>query len=339
VLTVLYSFTGGTDGASPQGGLFRDPTGKLYGTTWGGGASGRGTVFKLDTSNILTTLYSFRGGSDGALPQSRLVSINGDVYGTTQYGGGSGCNGTGCGTIFKINQLGRETILHRFYAYATGAYPQGLVRDSAGNLYGATLEGGGATQCLNGCGTVFKLDTAGVFTVLYTFHNGSADGKSPSGRLIRDTNGIIHGVTESSEESNCNCGVVFRLDTNSNETAVHVFFGSGGGDGPVGGLLDVGGTLYGTTFGGGDLTCSLDGCGVLYQTGKTGQYAVLHSFAGAAAGDGRNSCTNAGCPAFFGGLAVGADGSIYGATWWGGTGTGCSVGSTLGCGTIFKYTP
>ncbi len=83
VLTVLYSFTDGTDGASPQEGLFRDPTGNLYGTTWGGGASGRGTVFKLDTSNILTTLYSFRGGSDGAHPDFRLVSINGELYGTT----------------------------------------------------------------------------------------------------------------------------------------------------------------------------------------------------------------------------------------------------------------
>ena len=97
------------------------------------------------------------------------------------------------------------------------------------------------------------------------------------------------------------------------------------------GLLDVGGTLYGTTILGGDLTCDPpNGCGVLYQIGKTGQYTVLHRFGGSAAGDGNYT--------LFGGLTLGADGGIYGATYYGGTGTAC-IGSFPGCGVIFKYTP
>ncbi len=187
--------------------------------------------------------------------------------------------------------------MHHFYAYITGAYPQGLVRDSAGNLYGATLEGGGATQCLNGCGTVFKLDTAGVFTVLYTFHNGSADGKSPSGRLIRDPNGIIHGVI---------VGLYFGWIPTVTKLRCMCFLALGAGTG------------------------LLPACWT-WAARSTEQPSV--------AAISPLAWTVAASFSKLGRQAVGADGSIYGATWWGGTGTGCSVGSTLGCGTIFKYTP
>jgi uncharacterized repeat protein (TIGR03803 family) len=328
VETILYSFTGGADSGFPETGLFRDPTGNLYGTTGGANFGVGGTVFELDTNNVLTTLYTFKGGTDGAQPWFKPASVNGELHGTTFSGGDSKCN---CGVIFNVTKGGRETVLHRFTGGADGGIPQALIRDSAGNLYGVAGIGG------IGGGTVFKLDTAGVFTVLYSF-TGGADGGFPVGRLVRDTNGIIHGVTETGGDPTCQCGVVFRLDADGKETVLHNFFGFGGGYGPFdAGLLDVGGVLYGTTAYGGDRDCvpttnfsASTGCGLVFQIGKTGQYTVLHRFTGPT-GDGRTPAV--------GELTLGEDGSIYGATLNGGDGTSCSDGETLGCGTIFKFTP
>lgn len=316
--TILYNFSGAADGSHPEAGLFQDPTGDLYGMTTDGGSEGLGTVFKLDTDNVLTSLHSFKGGADGAQPISRLVSVNGDLYGVTPSGGiaSSICGGS-CGTIFKVTKGGKETVLYRFTGTTDGTHPQSLIRDSAGNLYGVTSE-----SIARG-GTVFKLDTSGAFTVLYTFNGVQL--AFPVGRLIIDTNGNIHGVTQS--------GSVFRLDTSGQLTVMHLFSRGAGGYDPLAGLLDAGGTLYGTTRYGGDPTCNPPGdysCGVLYQISKTGEYSVVHSFAGTDAGDGEDSQV--------GGETLGLDGSIYGATWHGGTGT-CTGGSYPGCGTIFKYTP
>jgi uncharacterized repeat protein (TIGR03803 family) len=321
MVTVLYSFTAGTDGRFPYAGLLRGADGSLYGTTNTGGDGGGGTVFRLDTTNTLTTLHSFvTEGSDGDGPPSRLVSINGDLYGVAEFGGVSSCL---CGVIFKMTKSGTETVLHSFTGGADGAYPQSLIRDSAGNLYGVTAAAGSNL----GAGTVFKLDTAGVFTMLYTF-TGGADGGVPRGRLIRDnTKGTLRGATAAGGDSSCNCGVVFELDSSGHETVIHKFLGHHGGATPSVGLLDVAGTLYGTTIEGGDLNCGGGfGCGVLYQIGKTGQYTVLHRFAGAPAGDGRENNR--------GGLTLGTDGSIYGVTTYGGGTTTCKD-----CGIIFKYTP
>jgi len=335
-VTILYDFTGGADGAGPEAGLFRDTDGTFYGTTYAGGAYGFGTVFKLDTNNVLTTLYSFKGGSDGAHPEFRLISIHGELYGTTKYGGSSTyCNGTGCGTIFKITRGGNRTILHRFYGYNNGAFPQGLVSDSVGNLYGTTTQGGSGVECLNftqatGCGTIFKLDTAGGFTVLYVF-NAISD-VLPSGRLLRDASGNLTGVLQGG--SSTELGAVFRLHSNGTETMLHRFGSGGGGWIPGAGLLDASGTLYGTTLYGGDSNCKNPegyNCGVLYEIGKTGQYTVLHRFAGSAAGDGADPGV--------GQLTLGADGSIYGVTQYGGTGSCANTNTLSGCGVIFKYTP
>jgi uncharacterized repeat protein (TIGR03803 family) len=334
-MTILHNFTlDERDGYRPEGGLLLDSEDSLYGTTTHNGFGG-GTAFRLDANNVFKTLHIFglANNDDGIGPWSRLVTINGDLYGVTPFGAGTGCNGSGCGLIFKMTKnAGTETVLYRFTGGADGAFPQGLVRDSAGNLYGVTT----SNITAPGAGTVFELDTAGVFTVLYTF-TGGGDGGTPSGRLIRDANGNIHGVTAFGGDPTCNCGVIFRLDSSGHETVLHKFFGYAGGSYPSGGtgspssgLLDVNGVLYGTTLYGGDLTCySPLGCGVLYMIGKTGQYTVLHRFAGAAFGDGYYPG--------FGELTLGSDGSIFGATWHGGT--SCTFDETYGCGAIFKYTP
>jgi uncharacterized repeat protein (TIGR03803 family) len=150
--TVLHSFTGRADGAIPYAALVRDHAGNLYGNTAYGGASGYGTVFKLDTTGRETVLHSFTGASDGASPFDALVrDPAGNLYGTATFGGDPFCS-SGCGTVFKLDTTGKETVLHSFTGRADGAIPAGLVRDPAGNLYGTTYYGGAF-----GYGVVFKL--------------------------------------------------------------------------------------------------------------------------------------------------------------------------------------
>jgi uncharacterized repeat protein (TIGR03803 family) len=137
--TVLYSFTGGADGSSPNG-LIRDLQGNLYGTTSGGGASGAGVVFKVDTSGNETVLYSFAGGSDGGYPLwvTLVRDSAGDLYGTTGGGGASGA-----GVVFKLDTSGHETVLYSFTGGADGGTPYaGVVLSPEGNLYGTTAFGG-----------------------------------------------------------------------------------------------------------------------------------------------------------------------------------------------------
>ena len=145
-----------------------DEQGNLYGTTAEGGTGcpgegsvGCGTVFKLTPSGNETVLYSFAGGNDGDGPWSTLVRDGqGNFYGTTFFGGGSGCTGDGgCGTVFKVSPGGTETVLYRFTGGTDGARPYGgVVLDAAGNIYGTTFEGG-LGQCDEdlGCGVVFKV--------------------------------------------------------------------------------------------------------------------------------------------------------------------------------------
>jgi uncharacterized repeat protein (TIGR03803 family) len=316
-VTILYSFTDGSDGRAPQAGLLLDTQDNLYGTT-------QEAVFRLSPENdAFKTIHMFGIGNDGGGTRSRMVTNKGDLYFVTPGADGDVCSDLGdCGRILKMTKGGTETVLYAFTGGADGAIPEGLVRDSAGNLYGVAL----TNVTAQGAGTVFKLDTAGVFTVLYTF-TGGADGGTPVGRLTIDANGNLHGVTRSGGDPTCNCGVVFRLDSSGHETVVHKFFGGGGGSVPLVGLLDVGGVLYGTTAGGGDVACS-GGCGVLYEISKAGKYTVLHRFGGLAGNDGAGSISGA--------LTLGSDGSIYGATYSGGI--SCTE-NNQGCGTIFKYTP
>jgi len=268
--SVLYSFTGGADGASPYAALLQDSAGNLYGTATGGGIggcipNGCGVVFKLDTTGTETVLYSFTGGTDGGYPGAGLIQdAAGNLYSTTFDGGASGA-----GVVFKLDTTGTETVLYSFTRGADGGGPKaGLIRDSAGNLYGTT-EFGGAS----GFGVVFKLGMTGTETVLYSF-TGGADGANFSAGLIADSAGNLYGTTASGgASSGCGggCGVVFKLDTTGTETVLHSFTGGAGGAGPSGGLSqDSTGNLYGTAeydgvFSGDDCKVSFLGCGVVFK--------------------------------------------------------------------------
>jgi uncharacterized repeat protein (TIGR03803 family) len=187
--TLLHSFTGGTDGATPDGSVIMDAAGNLFGTTF------NGTVFKLDTRKTLTVLYTFIGFIDGHDPYSGLVEDkNGNLYGTTETGGDLSCFvGEGCGTVFKLDASGVETVLHSFVGGADAEYPVvSLIEDKKGNFYGTTEYGGdpGCSVFNDGCGTVFKVDSQGNETVLYRFKGGT-DGEYPVSGLVQDKKGNL----------------------------------------------------------------------------------------------------------------------------------------------------
>jgi uncharacterized repeat protein (TIGR03803 family) len=203
--TVLHRFTG-ADGRIPSeyGHLIEDPAGNFYGTTVSGGASNWGVVFKLDTTGTETVLHSFTGSADGGYPLAGLIRDSaGNLYGTTQ-SAGIGL----AGVVFKVDTAGTETVLYAFTGGADGAYPLGgLVRDSAGNLYGTASGGGASSQ-----GAVFKVDTTGTETVLYSF-TGGEDGGYPLAGLTQDSAGNLYGTTSygGSGRVTSGDGVVFML--------------------------------------------------------------------------------------------------------------------------------
>jgi uncharacterized repeat protein (TIGR03803 family) len=221
--TILYNFTGGADGGLPYGSLVRDSAGNLYGTASAGGTAtgncfpaGCGVIFELSTAGKQTVLHSFTGSPDGAYPYAGIIPDSaGNLYGTTYSGGTGGCT-NGCGAVFKLDGTARtEMVLHSFTGYPTdGAFPYAsLVRDPAGNLYGTAAYGGASDN-----GVVFKVSTAEVETILYSF-TGKTDGGIPRAPLILDSKGNLYGTTYSdgiigsacggsSEDS---CGVVFKI--------------------------------------------------------------------------------------------------------------------------------
>ena len=191
VFSTIYTFPDIAHGSHPNAALTLDPMGDLYGTTQYGGASNRGTVFSLEPGTATETiLYSFSGVPDGAYPQAQLVFHGGDLYGTTTEGGSSNN-----GTVFKLTSSGTESILHNFGNAPDGSYPMaGVVVDKAGNIYGTTFHGGGSAN--PGAGTIYKIDTAGNETLLYSFQ-GSFDGQGPAGGLILNPAGsAVYGTTE-----------------------------------------------------------------------------------------------------------------------------------------------
>jgi len=170
-LTTLYAFTGGADGGEPSANLILDASGNLYGGTYSGGdlscqaPYGCGTIFMLDPSGNETVLYSFTGGPDGEGPSSLIRDTAGTFYGTTWAGGDANCFKyaftQSCGVVFKLNAGGKESVLHAFHVLPDGEFPDSLIMDSAGELYGTTFSGGDSGCTINsywdGCGTIFEL--------------------------------------------------------------------------------------------------------------------------------------------------------------------------------------
>jgi uncharacterized repeat protein (TIGR03803 family) len=276
--TVLHDFFNG-QGLYPESPLVRDAAGNLYSTAWGGGAYGLGTVFELSPTAgggwTETTIHSF-DGTDGAVDKSGLVfDGNGNLYGTTVCGGTSAeatvkesawkapgidpdCgNASGAGTVWELAPQSdgswTETTLYNFAGGSDGANPVepgGLIFDSAGNLYGTTLNGG-----LYGEGTVFELSpTPGggwTETVLHSFY--STHGSYPYASLVLDTAGNLYGEAQSGGEGNQ--GVVFKLAPIAGAgwkySLLHSFSGPDGSAPRYGLTFDDAGNLYGTTDYGG----------------------------------------------------------------------------------------
>ena len=270
-LTVLYNFgsNGGTGDANwPAGDLLRDGDGNLYGTSSTGGVNNNGTIFEVSRSGAETVLYRFTGGSDGAGPSSDLLLDSaGNLYGTASGGGGS-CS---CGTVFRLDPAGVLTVLYTFTGGTAGANPlAGLVQDSAGNFWGITA-GGGDSSCAGGygCGTVFRLAPDGTETVIHAF-SGSPDGELPVSRLTPDRRGNLYGVTYVGGDSACDngvgCGAVYEISSKGNERVLHAFTGGKHGSWPWGQLyLDGAGNVLGTTQQGGKFGVCANGCGIVYK--------------------------------------------------------------------------
>lgn len=300
----------------------------------------------------VTTLHSFNHTTEGAIPWAApIFGSDGNLYGTTEAGGDLSCSYTsalaGCGTIYKSDTFGNVTTLHSFDG-KDGAYPTtSLAGSSGGVLYGTTTYGGlntsdclvGGTTTQAGCGTLFKLDPALTFGSLFSFGPfTSVLGVDPVVPLIQARNGSLYGGTfEGANTSSCSgmlgttaasgCGGIFTVSSSGVPAQLHTFSG-GEGAYPVGALLQApDGNFYGTTAGGGSSTCTSyasPGCGTVYKMTSLGGVTILHAFSG---GDGATPMAK---------LILGADGSMYGTTLFGGSASCTGGAQWQGCGTVFK---
>jgi len=290
--STLYSFTGGNDGNRPTGALVLGNDGYFYGTTFSGGASNLGTVFKLSTNGILTSLYSF-SGSDGGFPIAGLVlGTDGNFYGTT-YDGGT----NSVGTVFKISPSGTLTSLYSFTGGNDGTRPEaGLVQANDGNFYGTTSSGGTYT---NG-GTVFKITANGAFSSIYSFTGGDDGGFLQSG-LIQGSDNYLYGSTYGGGTNDA--GTIFKMDTSGSLIGLYSFTGGDDGGYPVGDLVQgTDGNFYGTTVAGGT-----NHDGTVFQISATGDLTSMYSFTNGV--DGANPRAS---------LVQASSGIFYGSTVFGG---------------------
>lgn len=338
--TVIHSFSGGADGGAPEGGLTMDAAGNLYGTTFGAFqrcGNQCGTVFKMKNTGqgwILTPLYKFTGGSDGANPYAGVVfGPDGALYGTTEFGGVS-CrsddfNESGCGNVFRLAPPPTtcysthcpwvETVLYSFTgSYTDGALPFGRVAfDQAGNIYGTTLSGGEfTTPCYYGavwCGTIFKLthSNGGWTESVPHIFTGGSDGANPIAGLTADAAGNFYGVAaDGGADEN---GTVFEL-TPSGENTLYTL--GGNASYPTGDLIfDPAGNMYGTTAGGAN-----GGAAVFEMMLSDGwNFTRLYNLGGSLDEDGPRS-----------GVIRDSAGNLYG--------TAVDLGSN-NVGLVFKLTP
>lgn len=336
-LTTLHAFKGGAnDGRSPVADLIFNRAGTtLYGTTQFGGAANKGSVFALDpTTGATTVLHSFANLGEGLFPQAGLaIDRAGALYGTT-----ISIPESGGGAVFKLDPATNVfTVLHSFRGGSDGFFPSTPVTlDRKGDIFGTTLDGGGAgdtNNCPIFCGSVFRIDhKTGVLTILHAF-TGFFDGAHPLSGLIPGPDGMYYGMTFSGGSAACGadaagCGTVFKIDPVTGVlTTLHAFAG-GAADGafPLGKLVfDKAGILYGTTEGGGEKSS-----GTIFKLDPgTGAFSVLHTFTFF---DGNGAFPNAG-------LTFNSAGTLlYGTTFFGGN-DGCRNAGDAGCGTAFSFDP
>jgi uncharacterized repeat protein (TIGR03803 family) len=305
--SLLHSFGYRHDGASPVASLF-NIKGTLYGTTASGGTKGYGTVFSLKLGSTEKVLHNFlTNAGDGANPEAGLIGLNGTLYGTTAYAGAY-CNplAMACGTVFSITPLGTETVLHSFGRSGDGAGPYSNLINVKGTLYGTTAHGGANCAYYEICGTVFSISPSGTETVLHSFGK-SGDGEAPTAGLV-NVSGTLYGTTADGGAGVCNCGTVFKITPSGSEAVVHSFGPtSAGGAFPRAGLINFKGTLYGTTYDGGNCKSSTIGCGTVFAITTSGKETVIHNFAGGSS-DGKYPDAR----------LVNVKGTLYGTTDWGG---------------------
>lgn len=329
--TILHNFGGSSDGTFVTAGLVY-VNHKLYGTTDWGGTAGLGTVFVLKTTGRgYNVLYSFPGGShQGATPTAPLINVNGTLYGTTFYGGSGSCfaqGNSGCGTVFKITASGSESVVYNFTngtygSNVDGIYPLAPLVYVNGNLYGTT-QAGGPNSCVTfgwtACGTVFGIG-ASYYSQLLAFDG--TNGAGPDATLAF-VNGSFYGTTAcgGSYGSGNNCpggppgGTLYRIGFAGKEKILHNFGFGTDGDHPTAPVIDVNGTLYGTTYDGGAY-----GKGTVFSVSPSGTgYTTLYSF-GSASNDGTN-------PNY--GPLLNVNGTLYGMT---------GNGGAYNHGTIFSIT-
>ncbi len=316
--TVLLDFSSNTGvGANPNAGFIKDAQGNLYSTAIADGGNNGGSVFEITANGTYSALYSFcaqQNCTDGVNPYAGLIEDSaGNFYGTTAGGGANGV-----GTVFKLAPGGVESVLYSFKGGpGDGADPRGgVVKDSKGNLYGTTYEGGA-----NSKGTVFKLAPDGKEKLLYSFcaQTNCTDGAYPvAGLLLKGGN--LYGTTYYGGAGGNGYGAVFEVTTKGIETVLHSFDGAHGQN-PEGGLIvDSAGNFYGTTFAGGT-----SAIGTVFQLAPGGTLMVLHSFSGGSDG------------AFPAAGVILRGEHLYGTTTEGGT-SGSNCENSSGCGTVFEVT-
>ncbi|WP_158267521.1 choice-of-anchor tandem repeat GloVer-containing protein [Adhaeribacter arboris] len=297
--TVLARLPDSTKDTYPQATLIQAKDGFYYGTTQFGGTYSSGTIFKLCTDGSYRTFFSFESKTTGGGPLSSVIQDKeGNFYGTTASGGQNGW-----GTIYKLSQSGRLTVLHHFNTENTGYNPRSLIQASDGNYYGMTNRGG-----VKGFGIIYKITSVGMFSIVRNLE--SADGTYPEGNLIQGKDGNLYGLA--SGGGNYEAGTIFKVSLTGSFTVLRHLNKSLDGGQPLGSLLQAtDGNLYGMTENGGK-----NNRGTIFKINSAGDFTILQNF----------DVTSTGFNSM-GSLVQGGDGSFYGLNFRGGK---------YGAGTIFK---